>query len=631
MRNRHLLVLDLPLIALCVFLAFALRFDMVFVLNPTLRDLFLLSAVAAVIVKPPIFLAFGMYSRYWRYATIGDLLIVVLSASAAALALALVFAGTILLRFMEGLPRSVILIDWLLTLVLIGGLRLSVRVIGESRRRTISSTGRFDPPRRILIVGAGEAGTMVAREIRRNPQLRMEPVGFVDDDVTKMGKRIVGLPVLGGTDTLRETVEDRRIEEVIIAMPTAPGSALRRIAERCRDAGVVSRTMPGVFELLDGVVSVSRLRQIDIADLLRRSPIGGTDFTSAAYLADRLVLVTGAGGSIGSELCRQVAHARPRGLLMLGHGENSIFDAEIELRRAFPGLPLRSVICDIRDEPRLNAVFRDYKPAVVFHAAAHKHVPLMEDNPEEAITNNVLGTAALVQAALAHGTERLVLISTDKAVAPTSVMGASKRLAETIVRDAARRSGRAFVSVRFGNVLGSRGSVVPHFKRQIETGGPVTITHPDMRRFFMTIPEAVHLVLQAGGMGRGGELFVLNMGEPVRIVDLAQDVIRLSGFSLEEIPIVYTGPRPGEKMTETLWESDAEVRQTSHPDVLQVLERDQPIDVEQLRSEMARAATERDRGEIEAALARWVDTFAPPPDAGERRARGNAVTRGRMP
>jgi len=626
MRNRHLLVLDIPLIALCVFLAFALRFDLVFVLNPTLRDLFLLSAIAAVVVKPPIFLAFGMYSRYWRYATIGDLLIVVLSASAAALALALVFAGTMLLRFMEGLPRSVILIDWLLTLVLIGGLRLSVRVVGESRRRTISSSGRFEPPRRILIVGAGEAGTMVAREIRRNPQLRMEPVGFVDDDATKRGKRIVGLPVLGSTDTLHETVEDRRIEEVIIAMPTAPGSALRRIAERCREAGVVSRTMPGVFELLDGVVSVSRLRQIDIADLLRRSPIA-PDLTSAAYLADRLVLVTGAGGSIGAELCRQVARARPRGLLLLGHGENSIFDAEIELRRAFPSLPLRSVICDIRDEVRLNAVFRDYKPAVVFHAAAHKHVPLMEDNPEEAITNNVLGTAALVQAALAHGSERLVLISTDKAVAPTSIMGASKRLAETIVRDAARRSGRAFVSVRFGNVLGSRGSVVPHFKRQIETGGPVTITHPDMRRFFMTIPEAVHLVLQAGGMGRGGELFVLNMGEPVRIVDLAQDVIRLSGFSVEEIPIVYTGPRPGEKMTETLWESDADVRQTSHPDVLQVHERDQPIDVEQLRTDMARAATERDRHEIEAVLARWVETFAPPPDAGERRAGGNVVTR----
>ena len=630
MRNRHLLVLDIPLIALCVFLAFALRFDMVFVLNPTLRDLFVLSAVAAVLVKPPIFLAFGMYSRYWRYATIGDLLIVVLSASAAGLALALVFAGTMLLRFMEGMPRSVILIDWLLTLVLIGGLRLSIRVIGESRRRTVSSSGRLDAPRRVLIVGAGEAGTMVAREIRRNPQLRMEPLGFMDDDVTKKGKRIVGLPVFGGTEMLRETVDERQIEEVIIAMPTAPGSALRQIAERCREAGVVSRTMPGVFELLDGVVSVSRLRQIDIADLLRRSPIA-PDFTSAAYLADRLVLVTGAGGSIGAELCRQVARARPRGLVMLGHGENSIFDAEIELRRAFPSLPLRSVICDIRDETRLNAVFRDYKPAVVFHAAAHKHVPLMEDNPEEAITNNVLGTSALVQAALAHGTERLVLISTDKAVAPTSIMGASKRLAETIVRDAARRSGRAFVSVRFGNVLGSRGSVVPHFKRQIETGGPVTITHPEMRRFFMTIPEAVHLVLQAGGMGRGGELFVLNMGEPVRIVDLAQDVIRLSGFSLEEIPIVYTGPRPGEKMTETLWESDADVRQTSHPDVLQVQERDQPIDVEQLRKEMARAANERDRGEIEAALARWVETFAPPPDAGDRRARSNVVTRARIP
>ena len=626
MRNRYLLFLDLPLIALCVFLAFALRFDLVFVLNPTLRELFIASAIAAILVKPPIFLAFGMYSRYWRYATIGDLLIVVLSVSAAALALALVFATTVVLRLLEGLPRSIVLLDWLLALVTIGGLRLSVRVIAESRRRTVSSTGRFEAPRRVLIAGAGEAGTMVAREIRRNPQLRMEPLGFVDDDTTKRGKRIVGLPVLGDTGSIRQIVSDRGIEEVVIAMPTAPGSALRRIAELCREAGVASRTMPGVFELLDGVVSVSRLRQIDITDLLRRSPVS-PDLTSAEYLADRLVLVTGAGGSIGSELCRQVARARPRGLLLLGHGENSIFDAEVELRRAFPALPLRSVICDIRDEDRLNAVFRDHKPAVVFHAAAHKHVPLMEDNPGEAIANNVLGTLALARAALAHGTERFVLISTDKAVAPTSIMGASKRLAEAVVGDAARRSGRAFVSVRFGNVLGSRGSVVPHFKRQIESGGPVTITHPEMRRFFMTIPEAVHLVLQAGGMGRGGELFVLNMGEPVRIVDLAQDVIRLSGFSLEEIPIVYTGPRPGEKLTETLWESDADVRQTAHPDVLQVQERDRPIDVDRLRVEMMRATGERDRREIEATLARWVETFAPPPDAGERRARGTVVAR----
>ena len=626
MRNRYLLLIDLPLIALCVFLAFALRFDFVFVRTPTLRDLFLASAAAALVMKPPIFLAFGMYSRYWRYATIGDLLIVVLGVSAAALALAVAFVGTLLLGIVEGLPRSIVLIDWLLTLVIVGGLRLSVRVVSEARQRTVTGSGAIDIPRRVLIAGAGEAGTMVVREIRRNPQLRMEAVGFVDDDPAKRGKRITGLPVLGGTESLRQTVAERDVEEVIIAMPTAPGSAVRRIAESCREAGVASRTMPGVFELLDGVVSVSRLRQIDITDLLRRSPVA-VHLTSTEYLADRRVLVTGAGGSIGAELCRQVARARPRELLLLGHGENSIFDAEMELRRAFPALSLRSVICDIRDEARLDAVFREHTPAVVFHAAAHKHVPLMEDNPAEALTNNVLGTSALVRAALAHGTERLVLISTDKAVAPTSIMGASKRLAEAIVADAARRSGRAFVSVRFGNVLGSRGSVVPHFKKQIEAGGPVTITHPDMRRFFMTIPEAVHLVVQAGGMGRGGELFVLNMGAPVRILDLAQDVIRLSGFSLEEIPIVYTGPRPGEKLTEALWESDADVRKTAHPDVLEVQEHGTPIDVEQLRADMLRAATERDRHEIEAVLARWVDTFAPPPDAGERRARGATTHR----
>ncbi|MEO6212475.1 MAG: nucleoside-diphosphate sugar epimerase/dehydratase [Vicinamibacterales bacterium] len=610
MRNRYLLLLDVPLIALCVFLAFALRFDLVFILNPTLRGLFFWSAAAAMGIKPPIFLAFGMYSRYWRYATIGDLLIVVLSVSAAALALSVFFAGAMLLHFVEGFSRSVVLIDWLLTVVILGGLRLSVRVVGESRQLMVGSAGVAAGARRVLIVGAGEAGTMVAREIRRNPQLRMEAVGFLDDDAAKRGKRVTGLPVLGGTDYLKGAAAERAIDEVIIAMPTAPGTALRQIAERCRDAGIASRTMPGVFELLDGVVSVSRLRQIDISDLLRRTPVSPL-LMSDQYLAGRTVLVTGAGGSIGAELCRQVARAHPGRVILLGHGENSIYDAEIALRGLFPAVPVRSVIADIRDERRLDDLFREFKPAVVFHAAAHKHVPLMEDNPEEAITNNVFGTSNLVRAALSHGTARLVLISTDKAVAPTSIMGASKRLAEAIVHDAARRSGRAFVSVRFGNVLGSRGSVVPQFKRQIEMGGPVTVTHPDMRRFFMTIPEAVHLVLQAGGMGSGGELFVLNMGEPVRIVDLAQDVIKLSGFGPDEIPIVFTGMRPGEKLTEALWEADARVGGTSHPDVLEVKERVIPLDVERLLSDLARATRDRDRAAIEITVAQWVDTFTP--------------------
>ena len=624
MRNRHLLALDLPLVGLCAFLAFGLRFDLVFLLKPNLRELFWWFLVAALAAKPPIFLAFGMYSRYWRYASVGDLLAVALAVSASTFALAVLLVAIMMLNLVDGVSRSVLLIDWLLTLVTLGGLRLSVRVISEARRRDHAA-----PPaavRRVLLVGAGEAGMMVAREIRRNPQLRMEPVGFLDDDVKKQGKRVIGLPVLGGTDSLQDAVADAQVAEVIIAMPTAPGTALRRIAERCREIGMPSRTMPGVFELLDGVVSVSRLRQIDITDLLRRSPVT-SDHASDKYLRGRVIMVTGAGGSIGTELCRQVARAAPRGIVLLGHGENSIFDAEAELRRAFPSLQLHSVIGDIRDERRMEDVFRQYRPGAVFHAAAHKHVPLMEDNPEEAISNNVLGTAVLVRAALAHDVDRFVLISTDKAVAPTSIMGASKRLAEGVVRDAAARSGRPFVSVRFGNVLGSRGSVVPRFKRQIEMGLPITITHPEMRRFFMTIPEAVHLVLRAGGMGTGGELFVLNMGEPVRIVDLAQDVIKLSGFSLDEVPIVYSGIRPGEKLTEALWESDAEVRPTAHPEILQVDERAAGLNVDRMLADMTQVMVNRDRGAIEAALAHWVDTFAPPPDAASRQAHDGVLTR----
>jgi FlaA1/EpsC-like NDP-sugar epimerase len=611
MRNRYLLLLDAPLIVLCVFMAFALRFDLVFVLNPTLRILFMWTAGAAVLLKLPIFLAFGLYGRYWRYAGIGDMIAVGLAVSASTLALALSGVAASVLNLATGFSRSVLLIDWLLALVIIGGLRLSIRVISEASRR---GEKRGKQVRRVLVVGAGQGGTMVVREIRRNPQLGMEAVGFLDDDRAKRRKRVIGLPVFGGTESLRDVVSQRRIDEVIIAMPTAPGTALRRMADSCREAGVGSRTMPGVFELLDGVVNVSRLRQIDITDLLRRTPVP-LDSIAHPYLTGRIVLVTGAGGSIGVELCRQVARENPTGLILLGHGENSIFDAETELRRTFPSVPLRSVIADIRDKRRITDIFTTYRPAVVFHAAAHKHVPLMQENAEEAITNNVIGTATVVRAALAHDARRFVLISTDKAVAPTSIMGASKRLAETIVADAARRSGRAFVSVRFGNVLGSRGSVVPHFKRQIELGGPVTITHPEMRRFFMTIPEAVHLVLQAGGMGAGGELFVLEMGEAVRVLDLARDVIKLSGYTLDEIPIVYTGIRPGEKLTEALWESGARVQPTAHPEILQVDEPAAVVDVDRVLRDLEQAIQQPDRVAIEAVLAHWVETFGPVPDS----------------
>ncbi|CAN5543033.1 nucleoside-diphosphate sugar epimerase/dehydratase [soil metagenome] len=607
MRNRFLLLCDIPLVAIAAYAAFALRFDWFFPLH---RPEFVPFLAAALIVKPAIFLAMGMYSRVWRYASVQDLLAVLLAVSAASLAMTALVAAGMVSRWIVEFSRSVIVIDWLLTLCATGGLRMAVRLAGESRLRPGAAPGAT--LKRALVVGAGDAGTMVVREVRRNPQLGIEPVAYLDDDPSKLGKRIHGLPVIGKVESLPAAVEQYGIAEVIIAMPMATGEVVRAVTEACRTTGTSSRIVPGVFELLGGQLTFSRLRQVDIADLLRRDQVSARQGTGM-YLARKRVLVTGAGGSIGSELCRQIALANPALLVLVGHGENSIFEARSALREQFPGLAVEAVIADIRNPGRLGACFRQARPHVVFHAAAHKHVPLMEDNPEEAITNNVLGTSHVVDACIAASVERLVMISTDKAVSPTNMMGASKRLAETIVREAARRSGLAFSVVRFGNVLGSRGSVVPVFKRQIERGGPITITHPDVTRFFMTIPEAVHLVLQAGGLSAGGELFVLNMGEPVRIVQLAEDLVRLSGFSVREIPIVFTGLRPGEKLEEALWEEDAQVEPTAHPEVLRVREHD-PVDGAELMGalgDLASAAASGDRMRIEAALAHWIPTYVP--------------------
>jgi FlaA1/EpsC-like NDP-sugar epimerase len=358
---------------------------------------------------------------------------------------------------------------------------------------------------------------------------------------------------------------------VIIAIPSAHGQLVRTVNDVCRIKGIPSRTVPGIYELIGGKVSVSRLREVDITDLLRREPVRLNDEAVGAALAGKRVLVTGAGGSIGRELCRQIARRTPAGLILLGHGENSIFEIFLELRQDYPDILLSPVIADVRDAGRLAQVFEQYLPQVVFHAAAHKHVPLMEVNLVEAVTNNVIGTRNTVQAALAHHVERFVLISTDKAVRPSSIYGATKRLAEMIVLQAARDSRRAFTVVRFGNVLGSRGSIIPIFKQQIANGGPVTITHPEMFRFFMTIPEAVYLVLQAASLESRGEMFVLNMGEPIRVLDLAEDLIRLSGLEPHrDIEISYTGIRPGEKLVEELWDQETPLERTSHPDVLRL-------------------------------------------------------------
>jgi FlaA1/EpsC-like NDP-sugar epimerase len=412
-----------------------------------------------------------------------------------------------------------------------------------------------------------------------------------------------------------------RAQEVVIAIPTAPGPVVRFVTDTCRAHGLTFRTMPGVYELIGGKVSVSRLREVDISDLLRREPARIDDEAVGRTLTGKSVLVTGAGGSIGVELCRQIARWRPSQLGLLGHGENSIFDALLELRQDYSDLSLDPIIADIRDLERLHNVFEEFRPEVVFHAAAHKHVPMMEVNVEEAVTNNILGTQSVVDTAVQFDVGRLVLISTDKAVQPMSVMGATKRLAESIVRHAADRTGRDFVIVRFGNVLGSRGSIVPIFKRQIARGGPVTITHPEMRRYFMTVPEAVHLVLQAASMGHSGETFVLRMGDQIRVLDLAEDLIRLSGLEPgKDIEITFTGIRAGEKLSEKLWDEGLEYEKTEHPDIVQVREEIR-FGSEALQAtidELVRLAREGDQSAIIGLLAERVPgsliSQAPPPD-----------------
>jgi len=459
-------------------------------------------------------------------------------------------------------PYSVLALDGLLSALALALPRLALRLQYTNTSRPRGAT------RRALVVGAGSAGSFMVREMRQHPQLHLTPVAFVDDDPYKRHRTLEGVPVAGRVDEIPALVRAFEIDEVVIAMPSAPGAALRRVIDAAETAGVATRTVPGLFELISGAKSVSALRKVEIEDLLRRAPIM-TDLDRVRSLAhERAVLVTGAGGSIGSELCRQIARLGPSRIIAVGRGENSVFELLQELARTFPDVPVQPVIADVRDRTRLEHVFQTLRPATVFHAAAHKHVPLMEQNVAEAVLNNVLGTQVVAELAARYGAERFVLISSDKAVRPSSVMGATKRLAEGVVQEIGRNASCRFVSVRFGNVLGSRGSVIPTFMRQIAAGGPVTITHPEMTRYFMTIPEAVQLVLQAGVMGQGGEVFALDMGEPVRVLDLARDLVRLSGLAEHEIEIAYTGMRPGEKLYEELFFDEENACATEHPKVL---------------------------------------------------------------
>ena len=550
-----------------------------------------------VLLSLAVFYFYGMYHRIWHYARMRDLIAIV---GAVTLSQAAIFILTVLLSI--AIPRSVMIITWLLDLGAIGASRLMFKI--NLDLVTESKGGREN----LLIVGAGDAGAMLARELEQNDAATISIVGFVDDDEKKQKGRLAGFPILGTTRDLPAVVRKHKIDTIVIAIPSADGDAVRRIDRQCRKTGANVRIMPGIYEMISGDAGMGELREIRLEDLLRRDPIQ-LDFDQiTGYIAGKTVLITGAGGSIGSELSRQISRVGAKEIILLGRGENSIYEIHQELKRKFPDQTYHTVIANITDRDRMERIFKRFQPQVVFHAAAHKHVPLMEIQPEEAVKNNVFGTKNVAELADENQAEIFVLISTDKAVNPTSVMGATKRTAELVLQEINQHSNTKFVTVRFGNVLGSRGSVVPLFEKQIAAGGPVTVTHKEMTRFFMTIPEAVQLVLQAGSQAEGGEVFLFDMGKPVKINDMAEDLIRLHGLTPgRDIKIVYTGLRPGEKLYEELLTSEEGTTSTKHKKIFKA--RIQPMDGAKLKQNLQILKNNTDREIILKTLKNMIPTY----------------------
>ncbi|HEV7615819.1 MAG TPA: nucleoside-diphosphate sugar epimerase/dehydratase [Solirubrobacterales bacterium] len=581
-RNRVLQVAaDAALVALAFYLAFQLRFlDDPHGWPPRYETLFAQSVGFVIVGKLAIFAAFGLYQKWWRYVSGRDFLLIFRAVAVASAILVVFFA--VAKPFAHTLPRSVEVTDFVLTMMLIAGARLAVRLIVERPSR-----GARLPKHEVLVIGAGSGGQMVVRELQLNPNLGATAIGFVDDDPRKRGMRMLGLKVLGSTREIEKILDEAEPDEVVIAIPSAPGQLRGQVVAACRDREVRVRTLPTVFELLRGGVQLNKqLREVRVEDVLGREPIVRELDRVGAYLRDRIVLVTGAGGSIGSELCRQIAQVKPRLLVLLDHAEDNLFQIDREMIEERHFTNVESVLADCKEPHRMLEVMQRFKPDIVFHAAAYKHVPLMEANPLEAVRNNAIATRITAETAAASNVERFVLISTDKAVNPQTVMGASKAMAEWIVETAGHsHPGTRFASVRFGNVLASSGSVVPIFRSQIERGGPVTVTHPEMTRYFMTIPEAVQLVIRSGDIGAGkGEVFVLDMGEPVKIVDLAHNMIRLAGFEPDkDIAVEFTQPRPGEKLHEELFDSCEDVQPTAARRISRAV-RGKPVDPEWVES-----------------------------------------------
>jgi len=608
-----------PLIILAHLITFALSLLLSFLLahNMQFGDWFpqqyprLLCVFIA--VKLIIFGLFKQYRGWWRYVGISDLTAIVRASLVSTLVIVTLWTAALQIdpvrNFWPDLERvgqGVFMADLFGTILLLAGLRMIIRLYHDEFR-TVENK-RLS---RFLIVGAGNAGEALLREIHRMPVAQYEVIGFVDDEPVKQGLIIHGLPVLGTVEQLPKVCKDKKIEEIAVAMPSATHHQLRRVVQVCEGTKIRFRTVPSITDIASGRFRVSQIRDVDINDLLGRVVVQLDLALIEAFISGKIIAVTGAGGSIGSEMCRQVCKFKPKLLLLIEQAENPLFYISRELQANFPDIPLEAIICDITDKTRVNEIFAGFRPQVVIHAAAHKHVPLMEINPGEAIKNNVVGTKTVADAADNYGSSNFVMISTDKAVNPTSIMGSSKRIAELYIQDLNRTSQTDFVTVRFGNVLGSEGSVVPIFKKQIADGGPLTVTHPEMKRYFMVIPEAVQLVLQAATMGKGGEIFVLDMGEPVKIMDLARELITLSGFRPgEDIEILFTGLRPGEKLFEELSIEGEDIQRTRHPKI--VIWKNIPMDRDRLHAgidELVKVAVTQRHRDIVAKIKELVPEY----------------------
>jgi FlaA1/EpsC-like NDP-sugar epimerase len=622
--NRHRiwqLVADAGLIALAWWLAFELRFDQGV---PRYYDtLFRRTVLIVVAIKLVVFVLFRFYDRWWRYVSIRDMWSAVRGVTAASLVASLTvyfFSPVAQVR----LPRSVAVMDWLFLLGLIAGTRLLARSVIER-----PGTGRLVARgKEVLVVGAGDAGQLTIREMQRNRQLGYTPIGVIDDDPRKKNLRIHGVRVLGTTAELAHILRDNRPDEVLIAIPSASGEVRQRIVTLTREGNVPVKTLPGLYELISGETDLAtQIRPVQVEDVLGREPVDVDLEASASYLENQTVLVTGAGGSIGSELCRQIARLGPQRLVLVDQGETALFEIERELvdERGFAAcIP---VLADVKSRTKMRQVFDRYRPSIVFHAAAYKHVPLMEANPLESVRNNAVGTRILAEIAVEFGAERFLLVSTDKAVNPKTVMGQSKALCEWIVEAYGAREdiSTRFVAVRFGNVLGSSGSVIPIFRRQIANGGPVTVTHPEMTRYFMTIPEAASLVIQAGAIGGRGDVFVLDMGDPVRILDLAKQMVRLSGKEPDrDIVVEIVGTRPGEKLHEELWGQGETAEPTTHPKIMRVS--GPTVDAVWLQDELAELERLVREGETLEVVSRLATMMRAPRLVGETRVQEDTVS-----